>query len=450
VGNQEALDAHAGKTRESSIEPRKLPPGPGLPPKQVAAHQLARIHKATIDIAAERGYQALKVRDIVRDAEVSTRAYYEHFSSKEDCFLQAYDLISRRATRRLIAAAGGEHNWRKRPYLVFKEFVRGLESEPASARVALVEAYAAGETFLEQAWRAERIFEGMLAESFARAPMGVMVPPMIVEGMVAGITTIARNRLLTNRVTELWEVGDDLVDWALSYPHQAAIELARLDGQTVWRDTTLEPLTAPWATSNSEPRPIKGDRALILAAVAELVTKADYSELTAARIRSAARVSRRKFDAHFDGLEDCYLAAIELRASEAMAQAARAQSVARSWAGGVYRAIAALCDHTTQDEFLAKVCLTDDFPAGLNGARSRQRLTVALTDLFAVGAPRAIQPAPLISEAVAGALWSLFHHHVVRDWSLRRQISATLSYVVLAPAIGAADAVAAIEAEQRG
>lgn len=448
--SQGSLDASASRADKRSLPRRKLSPGPGLPPQQVAAHQLARIHRATIAIVAEQGYRALKVRDIVRQAEVSTRAYYEHFGSKEDCFLQTYDLISRRATRRIIAAGAGEHDWRRRPHLVFEEFVRGLENEPASARVALIEAYAAGEAFLEQAWRAERIFEGMLAESFARAPRGVVVPPMIVEGMVAGIASIARNRLLTNRLTELSDIGDDLVDWALSYPHQVTAELVNLDSQTAWRNTTLEPLTAPWAIGDAEPWPATGDRARILAAVAEIAAKASYSELTAPRIRSAASVSRRKFETHFEGLEDCYLAAIELRASEAMAQAARAQSAARSWAGGVYRAMAALCDHMAQDEFLARVCLTDDFPPGPNGLRSRQRLRAALTDLLAAGAPRSVQPPPPISEAVAGALWALFHHHVVRDRSLRRQIAATLAYMALTPAIGAPNAVYAIQGEQRG
>jgi AcrR family transcriptional regulator len=445
MNSQEVLGA-ASEVRQT--ERRKLAPGPGLPAQQVAAHQLARIHKATIEIAAEQGYQALKVRDIVRNAEVSTRTYYEHFSSKEDCFLQTYDLISRRATRRIIAAGVSAPDWRERQRLVFEEFVRGLENEPASARVALIETYAAGERFVEQAWRAERIFEEMLIESFARAPQGVMVPPLVVEGMVAGVAGVARNRLLTDRVTELSEAGDSLVDWALCYPHEAAAELAALDNQAIRRDSGREPLTAPELSGDGEPWPTTGDRALVLAAVTDLAVKRGYSNLTAARIRSAARVAWRKFEAHFDGVDDCYLAAVELHTAEAIAQAARARSAADSWAGGVYRAIAALCDHIARDEFLAKVCLTNDFPPGPNGAQSRQRLVTALTELLSEGAPRTVQPAPLTFEAIASAVWSLFHHHIVRDWSQRRQISATLTYLALTPVTGAVDAVDAIRDEQ--
>lgn len=418
---------------------RKLSPGPGRGAQEVAAHQLARIHDATIEIVAEHGYQALKVRDVVRRAEVSTRAFYEHFGSKEDCFLQTYRLISRRATRRMIAAQAAEPDWRQRPRLVFEEFVRGLENEPAGARLTLIEAYTAKATLVE-ARRVEQALEGMLAEAFSRTPKGVSVPPLIVQGMVAGVATVSRNRLLSGKVADLANNGGELVDWAMRYPDKAAARLPDLDSQSVWRDTTLEPL------KDDEQWDSSGDRALILTAVSKLAADKGYAALTAPRIRSVAAVSRRKFDAHFDGVEDCYLAALEQRVGEAMAQVARAQTAASSQAGGVYRAIAALCDQVDSDPFLARVCLTDDFPPGSDGVRSRRRLINTATELLTEkDSPRATR---LMSEASTGAVWSLFHRHVVQDRVLRQQISATLAYLTLAPAIGPAATVRALEREQ--
>jgi AcrR family transcriptional regulator len=442
------LDADPREVSQPSSPPRKLSPGPGLPAQAVASNQLARIREATIEIVAEHGYQALKVRDIVRRAEVSTRAFYEHFGSKEDCFLQTHELISRRANRRIIAAQAGERDWRERPRLIFEEFVQGLENEPAGARVALVEAYAASSELQEQARRAERIFEGMLAESLARPPGGVAVPPLIVEGMVAGIAGVSRRRLLAGKLTELSKSRQTLVDWVLSYPEPSAAKLAELDRQSVWRDTTLESIPLSSVIGNGEPWPGSGDRGLILKAVADLAVVNGYAKLTAPRVRSAAGVSRKGFEAHFDGLEDCYLVALEQRAGEALAQASRAQTAARSWSGGVYRAITALCTHIANDPFLAKVCLTEDFPQKPRGVRSRQRLIAAFVELLTDSTPRANRPHPLAVEASMAATWSLFHHHVIRQSALRRQISASLSYLVLAPAVGASAAVAAIEREQ--
>jgi AcrR family transcriptional regulator len=442
MGSQEALSASA--SGEPSPTRRKLSPGPGMAAKDVTAHQLARIYNATVDLVSQRGYQALKVRDVVSGAEVSTRAFYELFSSKEDCFLQTYDRISRRAARRLIAAQAGEPDWRQRPRLIFEEFVRELESNPDGARVALIEAYAADQACREQAWKAERMFEAMLAEALARTPGGVAVPPLIVEGIIGGTASVARGHLRTGKVRELRDAGGDLIEWALSYPGEAMVGLLDLDRRSVWRDTALEPN----GYSGIGDEASKGDRSLILSATAKLAAERGYDGLTAARIRSAASVSRRKFEAHFDGVDDCYLAALERSAAEAFAQAARAQAAASTWPGGVYRAIVALCDRVAGDPFLARVCLTDDFPPGASAARSRQRLVAATIELLMGAAPRSSRPVGTAAEALVGAVWSVFQRHVVRDLSLRRQVAASLSYLALAPAVGASKAAAAIEREQ--
>jgi AcrR family transcriptional regulator len=233
----------------------------------------------------------------------------------------------------------------------------------------------------------------------------------------------------------------------MCHPHPAAAELIDLDRQSVWRDTTLESSSA--ASKVGEAQSSTGDRALILNAVADLAARHGYAGLTAPRVRSAAGVSRRKFDAHFDDVESCYLAALEQRAGEVMAQAARAQTAAGSKVGAVYRAIAALCDLVADDAYLTRVCLANDFPPTLNGARSRNRLIKATAELLARGSLPASRSAALKSEASTGAVWLLFFHHVVRDRTLRRQISATLAYLALSPAIGAQASVEAIRAEQR-
>ena len=434
------------ETSQEATQRRKLSPGPGLAAADVTAHQLARIHDATVRIVAERGYRALKVRDIVSQAEVSTRAFYEHFGSKEDCFLHAHELISRRATRRMMAGQRGEQDWRERPRLVFDEFARQLENDPDGARLALVEAYAAGTASLEQAWRAERIFKGMLAESLARPPRGAALPPLIVEGIVAGFAGVARKRLLTGSVGQLAGGRDGLINWVLGYADPAAVDLARLDRHSVWRDTTLE-APAPF-NGEADTMPSRGDRALLVAAVAELTVANGYARLTAPRVRARAGVSRRKFDAHFDNLEDCYMSALELRAGEALAQASRAQAAAGSREGGVYRAIAALCDYVVSDPFLVRVCLTDEFPEGGRGTRARRRLITATTELLGDSLSNSSRSTRLVTEASLCALWSLFHRHVIREWPQRREISATLAYVALAPSVGASVVETAIRREQ--
>jgi AcrR family transcriptional regulator len=426
----------------------KLAPGPGMAAAEVAAHQCVRIHHAMIGIVAERGYSAVKVRELVEAAGVSTRAFYEHFESKEDCFLRTYETVTRRGARRIIAAQAGERDWRQRMRLIFDELLRGLEGQPDAARFALVEAYDAGPAALEQARRSELTFEAMLGESLARAPGGIVVPPLVVEGMAAGIAHVTRARLATARDTELRRLEDELIGWALSYPGRPAAALAELDLQTVWRNTAFEPLTAPAVAEEGEAWHPTGDRGLILNAVADLAVANGYGKLTVTRIRSRAGVSRRIFSAQFDGVEDCFIAALELRVGEALARAARAQTAGRTWPGGIYRAIAALCDQVAEDPFLARVCLVEDFAPGSRGARCRQRLLATIAEQFADSVPAGSRPDGPAAEATAGAVWALFHRHIVRDWAQQRKVAATLAFLILAPVVGASAAVAAIRREQ--
>jgi AcrR family transcriptional regulator len=429
--------------------PDKLHPGPGMSASDVAAHQSARIYRAMIEIVARRGYEAVRVHDLAHLAGVSSRAFYGLFENKEDCFLQTQDLVTRRATRRVIASQAGERDWRQRPRLIFKAFVRELEDDPLAARFALIEAYANGPAALEQARRNEATFETMLAESFARAPGGMPVPRLLVEGMMAGVARVARTRLLSGSGAELEKLDEEMTDWMLSYPGKSADELESLDHQLVWRDTRLQPLVVPLNSGEGGAWPQTGDRALILASAAKLTAASGYSNLTIEHIRRGAGVSRAIFKTHFDDVEDCFVAAMEQRADEACVQAARAQTAGRTLAGGLYRALSALSDQVADDPLLAAVCLIDDFKPGSKGSRIRGHLIATVTKQLTDSASLADQPTALVAEASSGAVWALFHHHVVRSMSSSSpQISASLAFMALAPLVGAPAAVAAIAGEQ--
>lgn len=402
-----------------------------------------------IQIVAEHGYAAVKVRDLVRLAGVSSAAFYKLFENKEDCFLRTHDVVVRRATRRIIASQAKEDDWAKRPRLIFDAFARELESDSDAAYLALVEAYAISPEGLTQARKAEATFEAMLAQSFARAPGGMVVPPMVVEGMMAGVAGVARARLLAGRLTKLGLTGEEMMDWALSYPGRPTEKLAQLDTERVWRDTRLLPLVTSSSSGEGEAWPQTGDRALLLTAVAELTAANGYRSLTASLISREAGLSRSVFKAHFEDVEECFVVAMEQRAGEAFAQASRAQTAGRTWAGGMYRAISALCDQLISDPLLATVCLAEEFKPNSIGARSRAQLIAAAAELLADVVPPAERPSPLFKEASSSAVWALFHHHLIRALPLSSpQIAATLAFMALAPVIGASTAVEAIAAEQ--
>lgn len=425
---------------------KKLSPGPGRLRKEVVAHQSSRIHRALIDAVAERGYESLRVRDIVRRAGVSTRAFYELFSSKDDCFLYSYDRLTRRATRRMVAVQAGEPDWRRRARLIFDELARQIAQDPKGARLVLVDIYRASPACAERARHAQRAFEVVLGESLARSPRGVAIPRLMIEGIVAGVAGVARDCLVSGRPIALREMGDELVGWALRFADSTAAELATLDGGSVWRDTLLESSRTTRTRAGSPRDGFDGDHALILKHTADLAVKDGYSALTVERIRTEANVSRREFGALFGGVEACYAAAVEQRAEEAMARASRAQAAARTWSGGIYRAIAAYWAQMDSDSFLAQAFLGGDCPAA--GVRSRKRMLKAIADHLLDSVPYDKRPTALEAEASLHAAWALFQRHLSPSGSSQRNLSATLAYMLLVPAIGSRAALSEIASEQ--
>jgi AcrR family transcriptional regulator len=396
-----------------------------------------------IEIVAQRGYDAVKVREVVKLAGVSSKSFYRLFKSKEDCFLRTHEMVIRGARTGLLASQYEQEEWRERPRQVYAAFAHAIAINPDAVHLTLIDAYADGPAALRQAYGAEATFAAMIAASLARAPDGIVVPLMVIEGMMAGIARVARNRLRAGRQGELAGMEEEVMEWLMSFTSDLAGELAELDLGSLLGNPAI-------VAADVGPSP-SGDRATILAAVGKLVSSDGYkySDLTVPRIRRGAGVSRRIFDAHFDDVEECFLAALDERAVGVEAQAARAQMAGATWGGGVHRAINSYATQIAGDPLLARVCFQDDFAVGSKGSATRLRLVAGVSDQLRDSVPLESRAGEFSVEASAGGVWNVFHHHVLRDWVVHHpEISATLSYLALAPTLGAEATLAAIRGEQ--
>jgi AcrR family transcriptional regulator len=443
----EGHDGHmesGGNARSSSAPYGKLSPGPGRPASEVAAHQRARIHGAMIEIAAEGGYGAVTVRGLARLASVSTRTFYEHFRDKEECFLSTYELVVRSWAQRIFASQAGGRDWQEQVRLAFSALTHEFANEPHAARLALVEASAAGPAALERMRRAGAVLEAMAREGFSRAPDGIAVPPLVMKGMVAGVWRVACARLLAGRERELPALANEMMLWSLSFRSEAASKLELLDHRSpVPRGT--------WLPRDGEVgRQVFGDeRALILAATTRLAANEGYRRLSAPGIRAAAGVSRKSLDAHFADVTDCFLAALDVLIRRTLAYALRHGATADTWPGGLHRAMVAFCTSVARDPAFAKLGFVELFAPGTPGIRFRARLIAAVAERLRQSAPSGQRPSELAAEASVGAALGIIHHQIVTGRASQLPRAApTLSFLMLAPAIGAPKAVDAIHKEQ--
>ncbi len=145
--------------------------------------------------------------------------------------------------------------------------------------------------------------------------------------------------------------------------------------------------------------PLEDERALILAATAKLASEEGYATLTVPRVRAAAGVSRRSFDAHFEGVADCFLATLETLSDHTLAAAAPLYLTADDWASGVHRMIAGLCRHLACDPTFAGLAFLEVFSPGPEAIQWRSEMIAKLATMLRRGAPPAQQPSEFAAEA---------------------------------------------------
>lgn len=421
--------AASGSTTAEAIY-AKLSPGPGRASSAVAAHQMGRICKAMIELTAQRGYKAVTVRELARRANVSSRAFYELYSGKEDCFTRTHELLVRRAAKSIVAAQAGETNWEERLRAAFRSFVEGLDRDAKAAWLVLIEAQNAGETAQERSRWAERIFTTILADILARGPETSSMSPLVSLGVISGTASVARSRVLWGKDEEDddSDLGDELARWTLSCCR------ALINRQTHAPNKTT--VTVPTVPTTDKPALNDGNRDLILSATIKLAAgRGSEKAWELAHICDTAGLSRRAFNAQFEDIEDCLIAAAESCAGRAFEQAGQARAQGRSWEDGVGLALRTLCKQVAYDPALANLAFIDVPELGSSGVYCCERFIAEISDLICRETPNEKCPDDLSVEASAGAIWGIMRQLVRagRSEQLARAVPTLVSFA-LAPA----------------
>ena len=79
----------------------------------------------------EVGFRATTVADIVRHARTSRRTFYEHFESKEACFVALLTDANAHTVRQVTAAVDAAAPWEKQVRQAVEAWIACAESEPA-------------------------------------------------------------------------------------------------------------------------------------------------------------------------------------------------------------------------------------------------------------------------------------------------------------------------------
>jgi AcrR family transcriptional regulator len=192
----------------------KLPPGRhGLSRSFVAQNQRDRILAAVAEACSAEGYGEMSVEDIIAEAGVSRRTFYEHFKNKEHAFLAAYDAVVVQLFGRVNGAVESAETLQDKIRAGLSAFLGFLASEPAFARMCIVDVLAAGPEAVARRDGAMRGFSQLILEN-VRAEIGNDAPPaldVIAETVVGGIYEVVYARVLHREFDELPRLVPDLV-----------------------------------------------------------------------------------------------------------------------------------------------------------------------------------------------------------------------------------------------
>jgi AcrR family transcriptional regulator len=394
----------AAPTAEKSVL-RKLKPGPGLSREEVATDQTLRLRLALSSLAAESGYDAVTVRSLIRRAGISTSTFYNHYASVEHCFVGIVGTTIRSVVMDIEhrRELGVDPLGALRTALWF--WMGRLRQEPQIARAVFVESFAAGPQVLDEMHAAMGEFESALSLTFDLAPRPAAGTTHLAVGLVAGVVATIRKTTLRGRVEELPDLSDELTDWMLSVANEEVVAFCvprsrSADGTVGGR---LPSIDADRASRESVAD--AGRRALMT--TARLVASTGVAGLTSAKIRKDAGLSRREFEQHFTGVEQCFLDAVESVAITASAVAQRSAADAETWGRWLYRSMTALCALAAGDRALARLVLLDINAAGRPGLLRREELIDRVAAHIREQAPVSQRPSELRATASVSAIWRI-------------------------------------------
>jgi AcrR family transcriptional regulator len=201
---------------EAGSELGPLPGGHhGLSREQVAESQRERLLAAIAQVVARDGYKAATITEIVKAASISSRAFYENFDSKEECFLAAFDAVVSHLDELLREAARPYPDWPHRVIAALRAAVEFFVAEPDLARVCLVEPITATPVI---AARFREVVVGCipyLEPGRAERADAEELPESTEDSLLGGLIVLTSRSIVTGD-RPLEELVPDLVEFVLS------------------------------------------------------------------------------------------------------------------------------------------------------------------------------------------------------------------------------------------
>jgi AcrR family transcriptional regulator len=193
----------------------------GLSREEVEASQRTRLLQATIELGTERGFASLTLTDIVGRAGVARSTFYDYFTDKQDCFLEAFDYAADMVLERVLAIGRPPAGDFASPV---HAYIAGLLDLAVEEPVIVQLVAADAETLDPAAAERQRAIRGRLADGlvtlrdFLRRDDPKLAPITHVRALaiVGAITEVVQHTFYTSGIDALPDLQPELATVVLA------------------------------------------------------------------------------------------------------------------------------------------------------------------------------------------------------------------------------------------
>jgi AcrR family transcriptional regulator len=185
-------------------------PALAAPSAEPAPEHYARLLEGMARAVAAKGYADTTIADIVREAAVSRRTFYEHFTTKSECLIALYEAASKLALRAVSEAFDPAQPWHAQVERTITAYFDYLAQDPALLRTLFVEILGLGMPGLAARRRVNGEIAGFIQAAINggganSGPVGHLSSELALT-VVGGINVLVLQAIEQDRVGELGQL----------------------------------------------------------------------------------------------------------------------------------------------------------------------------------------------------------------------------------------------------
>ena len=401
------------------------------------------------------GYARANVSAVIEQAGVSRPTFYDYFGDRDDCFLGALDDVYQRQLVQ-VRERMDEGAPDRALHCAIEALIDFAADEPDAARFLTSEAMTAGRRALDRRDKGLEEIGEIVERRYPPLAGSTPIPDVSPRMLIGGVYRLMGARLRRGE-PGLSRLSEDLLVWIDSYKRPVSEHRWNsLGGRPVGPASPFvprAPLQPPEVLGPGRPRipaaeVAENQRLRILFATATLAAERSYAASTVADILRLAGVDGRTFYAQFASKQEAFIAVHEIGVQQVLWVTGQAFFSGSSWPERVWEAARAFTQFLDINPLIAQVGFVEAYAAGPAAVQRVEDSHLAFTMFLQEGYQHV--PASGLSrlalEAIVMTIFEIVYCRVrARDAAGTASLLAPMSFLCLAPFLGAAEAAQYIE-----